>query len=30
MWAVASAALSDRRPMAINAISKTIQQKRNI
>lgn len=30
MWAVASAALSDRRPVAINAISKTIQQKRNI
>jgi hypothetical protein len=30
MWAVASAALSDRRPVAINAITKTIQQKRNI
>jgi hypothetical protein len=30
MWAVASAALSDRRPLAINAITKTIQQKRNI
>lgn len=30
IWAVASAALSDRRPVAINAITKTIQQKRNI
>ena len=30
MWAVASAALSDRRPVAINAITKTIQQKQNI
>jgi hypothetical protein len=30
MWAVASAALSDRRPVAINAITETIQQKRNI
>ena len=30
MWAVASAALSDRRPVAINAISKTIQEKQNI
>jgi hypothetical protein len=30
MWAVASAALSDKRPVAINAISKTIHQKRNI
>jgi hypothetical protein len=29
MWAVASAALSDRRPVAINAITKTIQQKQN-
>jgi hypothetical protein len=29
MWAVASAALSDRRPMAINAITKTIRQKQN-
>ncbi len=30
LWAVASAALSDRRPVAINAITKTIQQKPNI
>jgi hypothetical protein len=30
LWAVASAALSDKRPVAINAITKTIQQKRNI
>ena len=30
MWAVASAALSDKRPVAINAITKTIQQKQNI
>jgi len=30
MWAVASAALSDRRPVAINAISKTFQEKQNI
>jgi hypothetical protein len=30
MWAVASAALSDWRPAAINAITKTVQQKRNI
>jgi hypothetical protein len=30
MWAVASAALSDKRPVAINAIIKTIQQKPNI
>jgi hypothetical protein len=30
MWAVASAALSDRRPLAINAITKTIKQKQNI
>jgi hypothetical protein len=30
MWAVASAALSDKRPVAINAITKTIQQKPNI
>ena len=30
MWAVASAALSDRRPVAINAITNTIRQKRNI
>jgi hypothetical protein len=30
MWAVASAALSDRRPAAINAITKTIHQKLNI
>jgi hypothetical protein len=30
MWAVASAALSDRRPAAINAMTKTIHQKRNI
>jgi hypothetical protein len=30
MWAVASAALSDRRPVVINAITKTIQQKHNI
>jgi hypothetical protein len=30
MWAVASAALLDRRPVAINAITKTIHQKRHI
>jgi Big-like domain-containing protein len=30
MWAVASAALSDRRPVAINAITNTIHQKQNI
>jgi len=30
MWPVASAALSDRRPVAINAITKTIQQKQDI
>ena len=30
MWAVASAALSDKRPVAINAITNTIHQKRNI
>jgi hypothetical protein len=30
MGAVASAALSDRRPVAINALAKTIQQKRRI
>ena len=30
MWAVASAALSDKRPVAINAITNTIRQKRNI
>jgi hypothetical protein len=30
MWAVASAALSDKRPVAINAITKTIRQKQNI
>jgi len=30
MWAVASAALSDKRPVAINAITKTLHQKRNI
>jgi hypothetical protein len=30
IWAVASAALSDRRPVAVNAITTTIQQKRNI
>jgi len=29
MWAVASAALSDKRPVAINAITKTIRQKQN-
>jgi hypothetical protein len=27
---VASAALSDKRPVAINAITKTIRQKQNI
>ena len=29
MWAVASAALSDKRPVAINAITKTIEQKQD-